>query len=63
MNRREIREQIFKMLFQTEFYEKEEIEEQMRIFMEELSEKTKGNVPILKKRYTRSMRARMRSTQ
>ena len=42
MNRREIREQIFKMLFQTEFYEKEEIEEQMRIFMEELSEKNEG---------------------
>ncbi len=40
MNRREIREQIFKMLFQTEFYEKEEIEEQMRISMEELPEKS-----------------------
>lgn len=42
MNRREIREQIFKMLFQTEFYEKEEIEEQMRISMEELPEKSEG---------------------
>lgn len=42
MNRREIREQIFKMLFQTEFYEKEEIEEQMQISMEELPEKSEG---------------------
>lgn len=39
MNRREIREQIFKMLFRTEFYEKEEIEEQIQISMEELEEK------------------------
>lgn len=42
MNRREIREQIFKMLFQTEFYEKEEIEEQIQISMEELEEKDEG---------------------
>jgi len=42
MNRREIREQIFKMLFQTEFYEKEEIEEQIQNSMEELEEKDEG---------------------
>ncbi|KAI4446150.1 hypothetical protein C823_000668 [Eubacterium plexicaudatum ASF492] len=39
MNRREIREQIFKMLFQTEFYGQEEMEEQIRLFMQELEEK------------------------
>uniref|UniRef100_N1ZUN6 Transcription antitermination protein NusB n=1 Tax=Eubacterium plexicaudatum ASF492 TaxID=1235802 RepID=N1ZUN6_9FIRM len=45
MNRREIREQIFKMLFQTEFYGQEEMEEQIRLFMQELEEKdeTKRN--------------------
>lgn len=42
MNRREIREQIFKMLFQTEFYEKEEIEEQITLFMQELKEADEG---------------------
>lgn len=38
MNRREIREQVFKMLFQTEFYEEAEMEEQIGISMEELAE-------------------------
>ena len=42
MNRREIREQIFKMLFQTEFYEEAEMEEQIGLFMEELAEANEG---------------------
>lgn len=42
MNRREIREQIFKMLFQTDFYDKEEIEEQIALFMQELEETDEG---------------------
>ena len=42
MNRREIREQIFKMLFQTDFYDKEEIEEQITLFMQELEETDEG---------------------
>lgn len=50
MNRREIREQIFKMLFQTEFYEKEEIEEQMQISMEELSEKNEEKRAYIQKK-------------
>ena len=33
MSRRKIREQIFKMLFQIEFYEKEEMDEQIQIEM------------------------------
>lgn len=34
MSRREVREQIFKMLFQLEFYGEEELDEQLRIFMD-----------------------------
>ena len=37
---REIREQIFKMLFQAEFYSEEEMEEQIQISMEELQERS-----------------------
>ena len=43
MNRRALREQIFKLLFRVEFNEKEEMEEQCRLFLEhedvEMSEK------------------------
>lgn len=35
MSRREIREQIFKLLFRAEFYEGEELREQCRLFFEE----------------------------
>ncbi len=42
MNRREIREQVFKMLFQTEFYEEAEMDEQIGISMEELAETNEG---------------------
>ena len=35
MSRREIREQIFKMLFRIEFHESEEMSEQMELFLEE----------------------------
>jgi len=38
MSRRKIREQIFKMLFQIEFYEKDEMDEQIQIEMEALSD-------------------------
>lgn len=38
MSRREIREQIFKMLFRTEFHEEDDLQEQYQLFMEELSE-------------------------
>lgn len=36
MSRREIREQIFKILFRVEFHNKEELEEQLALYMEEL---------------------------
>ncbi|MFG6383964.1 MAG: transcription antitermination factor NusB [Lachnospiraceae bacterium] len=36
MSRREIREQIFKLLFRAEFYKQEELSEQLQLFFEEL---------------------------
>ena len=50
MSRREIREQIFKMLFQTEFYDEEEIEEQMQLFMQELEEADEGKRAYLEQK-------------
>ena len=38
MSRRELREQIFKMLFRIEFHEGMEMEEQMQLFLEEEEE-------------------------
>ncbi len=38
MTRREIREQIFKTLFQIDFYDEEGMEEQLQLFMDELEE-------------------------
>lgn len=35
MNRREIRERIFKLLFRVEFYKAEEMEEQKELFLED----------------------------
>lgn len=42
MNRREIREQIFKMLFQAEFYDEDGMDEQIQISMDELEEQNEG---------------------
>ena len=39
MSRREVREQIFKLLFRAEFYEKTELPEQLELFFEELDRK------------------------
>lgn len=39
MSRRELREQIFKMLFRAEFYEAGELSEQLTLFFEELDHK------------------------
>lgn len=36
MSRREIREQIFKLLFRAEFYEEDDLQEQRQLFLEEL---------------------------
>ena len=39
MSRREVREQIFKLLFRAEFYEEAELPEQLELFFEELDQK------------------------
>ena len=38
MGRRELREQIFKLLFRVEFHEKEDMPEQLVLFLEEAEE-------------------------
>ncbi|MCI9492531.1 MAG: transcription antitermination factor NusB [Lachnospiraceae bacterium] len=38
MSRREVREQIFKLLFRAEFYEEGELPEQLQLFFEELDQ-------------------------
>ena len=48
MNRRSLREQVFKLLFRVEFVEKEEMEEQCRLFLEheevEMTEEDKNHI-------------------
>ena len=39
MSRREIREQIFKLLFRAEFYEENDLPEQLKLFLEELDKR------------------------
>lgn len=58
MSRREIREQIFKMLFQTEFYTESEIEEQIQVFMGELSENNEGKRAYIEKKLREIYRLR-----
>ncbi len=50
MNRREIREQIFKMLFQAEFHEMGEFEELFGFFMDELEETNKDKRAYIEKK-------------
>ena len=47
MSRRELREQIFKMLFRAEFYEKEELSDQLIMFFEELDRKEEKDHCVL----------------
>lgn len=51
MNRYELREQIFKMLFRTEFYEKEELPEQLALFFDELDQKEEKDVSYIQAKY------------
>ena len=48
MNRRSLREQVFKLLFRVEFIEKEDMEEQCRLFLEheevEMTEKDEAYI-------------------
>lgn len=50
MSRREIREQIFKMLFRIEFYDQEEMQEQYALFMEEIPEAKQENLEYIEKK-------------
>ena len=51
MSRREIREQIFKLLFRAEFYEGEELEEQCRLFFEELGQEDAKDTDYIQSKY------------
>lgn len=51
MNRYELREQVFKMLFRTEFYEKEELPEQLALFFDELDQKEEKDVSYIQAKY------------
>ena len=44
MGRRELREQIFKLLFRVEFHEKEDMPEQLVLFLEEAEEQLQSIV-------------------
>lgn len=50
MSRREIREQVFKLLFRADFHEREEMPQQMQFFFEELGqEENKDSIYIHEK--------------
>ena len=51
MSRREIREQIFKLLFRAEFYEGEELEDQCRLFFEELGQEDAKDTEYIQSKY------------
>lgn len=51
MSRRELREQIFKMLFRIEFHEGMEKEEQMQLFLEEEEEISKEDSEYIRNKY------------
>ena len=51
MSRREIREQIFKLLFRAEFYEGEELEEQCQLFFEELGQEDAIDTDYIQSKY------------
>lgn len=51
MSRRELREQIFKMLFRIEFHESDEMEEQMQLFLEEESKASEEEDTYIRNKY------------
>ena len=51
MSRREIREQIFKLLFRAEFYEKNDMSEQLALFFEELDQREEKDTDYIQKKY------------
>lgn len=53
MSRRELREQIFKMLFRIEFHESEEMAEQLQLFLEEESKADEQEEAYIQNKYER----------
>lgn len=51
MSRREIREQIFKLLFRAEFYEESDMPEQLALFFEELDQREEKDTDYIRKKY------------
>ena len=51
MSRREIREQIFKLLFRAEFYEEAELPEQLQLFFEELDKKEEKDTAYIQAKF------------
>ncbi len=53
MKRRELREQIFKLLFQIEFYEDAELPEQLRLYFEEMPPVDEKSRQYIEEKYAR----------
>lgn len=51
MSRREIREQIFKMLFRVEFHEEEEYKQQLGMFLEETAPVREENLQYIEEKF------------
>ncbi len=51
MSRREIREQIFKLLFRTEFYKEEDLQEQRQLFLDELGQEENEDTQYIQQKY------------
>lgn len=55
MSRRELREQIFKMLFRAEFYEENELSEQLAMFFDELDKKEESDTAYIQNKFENVM--------
>lgn len=51
MSRREVREQIFRLLFRAEFYEETELPEQLELFFEELDRKEEKDTRYIQDKF------------
>lgn len=55
MSRREVREQIFKLLFRAEFHEGDELSEQLQLFLEELDKKEEKDMVYIQSKFEQIM--------
>lgn len=51
MSRRELREQVFKMLFRAEFYEESELSQQLLLFFDELDKKEEKDTSYIQGKF------------